>query len=215
MKLDLAEMTGRNGCFPGLEWWQTTFGDGPVDYQDVLNCLAAEDRVDWARWLMHEVGADKDNDVTDGMLIRPVGSDRKHAFFAGDAKLRDVTISGVLLVAGRLETANIDAQSVIAEDGIRAQRITVHENIICAGGLIMASEMRANNIRSGDCIIADRIHALGTVRAVKHIACPQIEADSIVEYCTGLKPHKARTGAAKTGHIGARRSAPGFTLERD
>lgn len=228
MNLDLSEMTRRNSCFPGLEWWSAAFGDKPVDYQDVLDRLALENRVDWARWLMHEVGAPATmydvscRDIHTIGLTLPVRKTRaagqpvghvKNYFCAGNLTARNIHISGVLLVAGRLDAEEIDAASVIADGGIEAKRITVDDNIICIGGKIMVGEMDAVNIRSGDCILANTIAATGTVRAVTHITCPKVEAGSVVEYCTGLKPHKARVGAAKTGHIGAPRRAAGFTLQ--
>lgn len=228
MNLDLQDMTKRNGCFPGLEWWEHLYGDNGVDYQDVLNQLAKEDRVDWARWLMHEIGApDKIydvethdiNEVSLTMTPRqtrasglPAGH-MQHAFFAGNVGALDISISGTLLVAGRLQAHNVVAQAVIADGGIRAKRILVLENIICIGGLIMVNEMSAANIRAGACIIADTIRATGTVRAVTHVTCGDVQADSVVEYCTGLKPHKPRVGAAKTGHMGVARPAQKFTLD--
>lgn len=212
MRLDLQDMTRRNGCFPGLEWWEHLYGEADVDYQDVLTQLAKEDRVDWARWLMHEIGSPDTLYDVQTHDIKPIGVG-KHAFFAGNVGALDIKVSGVLLVAGRLQANSVVAQSVIADGGIRAKRVSVVDNIICTGGLIMVNELSAANIRSGDCIIADTIHATGTVRAVRHITCAKIEAESVVEYCTGLQPHKPRVGAAKTGHMGKARPAAKFTLQ--
>lgn len=197
MNLDLREMTRRNGCFPGLEWWNAAYGERPVDYQEVLNRLAAEARVDWARWLMHAIGApDTLHDIylpMDSGDILPIGRRKGHAFFAGNVVARDIDVKGTLLVAGRLIARQISASMITAEGAIEAGDIDCSGNVICFGGHIKAASIMADNIRAGRGISVTReIVAKGTIRAVESIDCPKITAESLVPYATGLVPDKPK-----------------------
>jgi hypothetical protein len=202
MKLNLQIVTARQGCFPGLEWWEKKFGDSPVEYQAVLDALAQEDRVDWARWLMNAIGSDD----SVGRLDETRSS---NAFFAGDL-VDDMSfvIRGTLLVAGKCDVYGVTADQIVVGRSIRAGTLRVDGNVTALAGDIFAADITAENIRAGENIMAGHIRCVGTVRAVGDIRCADMKAASVVPYATGLRPDPPRqTASSSTPALSTRQKA--------
>ena len=49
-----------NACKAGYEYFLDKFRAGEAPYQEVLDALAQDDHVEWAKWLIGKAGPDKD-----------------------------------------------------------------------------------------------------------------------------------------------------------
>ncbi|MHB1956688.1 MAG: hypothetical protein ACYCOU_23435, partial [Sulfobacillus sp.] len=84
MKITIDLLEAKGACDSGLRYFTKTWGGGAsVDYQEVLDRLAEDDRPDDAGWLLNELGPDK---TAEKIVTEPVTA--KHLFAAGRLVIR-------------------------------------------------------------------------------------------------------------------------------
>ena len=88
-----------------VDFFNKQFTSGEAEHQDVLNALAEENEVAFAKWLISKVGKNYDAIELDEII------GNKSFFFAGSIKVRkNIKIEGFLIAGGSIE----------AGDGIKA-----------------------------------------------------------------------------------------------
>lgn len=183
MNLTLDHMRQHKGCAPGLAWWEATFGEAPVDYQHVLNELAAIDQVAWARWLMTAVGPDEST-------LRVGQSDAKHVFAAGTVDLVGIiTLAGSLVAGGNIYGHTLTVGGLIAAGGSIDVAELYAVDAIVAGGCIMCTKLfTQGSVKAHGPIDASEYLKApnGTIRSNAAIAAPQISAEYVVAWSNGV-----------------------------
>ena len=121
-------LESHRACEPGMTWFLTRFPEEPhsegVEYQTVLDALAAAGEVGYAQWLVSKIGSD-------GSVTRLESFTGSHLFVAGSLEVAEgVTLTGSLVVAGSL----VAGWSIKAGESIKAGRY------IDAGESIKAGE---------------------------------------------------------------------------
>ena len=100
-----------------VDFFNKQFTSGEAEHQDVLNALAEENEVAFAKWLISKVGKNYDAIELDEII------GNKSFFFAGSIKVRkNIKIEGFLIAGGSIEAGDgIKAGwGIEAGDGIKA-----------------------------------------------------------------------------------------------
>ena len=100
-----------------VDFFNKQFTSGEAEHQDVLNALAEENEVAFAKWLISKVGKNYDAIELDEII------GNKSFFFAGSIKVRkDIKIEGFLIAGGSIKAGcGIEAgDSIKAGWGIEA-----------------------------------------------------------------------------------------------
>ena len=57
MQITRKMLTEWNACADGLKWFDLHFNEDGAEYQEILNKLAEQNEVDYAKWLLSKAGA--------------------------------------------------------------------------------------------------------------------------------------------------------------
>lgn len=182
MNLTLDHMRQHRGCEPGLVWWQETFGEAPVDYQQAMDCLAAIDQVAWARWLLTSVGP-----APGALSVSQPPS--KNIFAAGDLDLiGDIELEGSIVAGGHITGSKLTAGLIVAGGNIDVAEIDAIDAIVAGGRIRCATLFTHGSVKAhGPIDASGSLRApSGTIRSNAYISSPQIAAEHVVAWSNGV-----------------------------
>ena len=99
MQITIEWLKEKHACSDGTNWFSEHFPGGSGDYQAVLDALAQDNKVDYARWLLNAAGHNDSVLEVEGDLEVKCG-----VFFAGR-----INVSGKIFATAILAGAGIKA----------------------------------------------------------------------------------------------------------